>query len=408
MKLTTTIELATGKDLETMKPDKVISFESGGIEAFLEMIVRDRNGNITDYRRKRSDSFVANFLRLLFVKAASPYTPNVVVITDISGAPRNVYNYNQSLPFKADGGAGSTSHGIVVGTNAVAPTINDISLGALIAHGVGGGQLQYSAMTFGAPADDGTVSQFRLTRDFANGSGGAIIVQEVGLYVMAINGSFMTIRDITGGIAIPNGQTLTLNYQIQGSVPGFVRQFIQLLYMLHTVTGYSVLDITNTSRVLSAPSDSFQYSTLLLASLGGNAGLLLRSDRPSGAAIADGARLGDILGIQVGTGSTAPASTNYAMGTRIAHGQAEGQLVYAGSEIEPVVVSAPSATMLLRRFFYNKSGGAITVNEVGLYTTAFITTVAYIFLACRDVIAEGVPVDINELLRVQYAIGVTV
>jgi hypothetical protein len=88
--------------------------------------------------------------------------------------------------------------------------------------------MQYGALTFGAPSTDNvSIAQFTITRNFANSSGASITVNEIGLYVQSykLNGGpqgvgyFMTIHDvISGGIAVPNGQTLTVNYRPQTQV----------------------------------------------------------------------------------------------------------------------------------------------------------------------------------------------
>ena len=192
----------------------------GEMRAVLELIVKDKDGKVTEKRVMKSESFVRQFMELIFTTFTSNWTSNRYPIRDTGNVVRNTYKHADLL--QCDAGAGVVTNGVVVGTGTVAPTIDDYALGAIIAHGTGAGQLQYSAMTFGAPASDATTSQFTLTRDFANGSGGAITVNEIGLFSRAYDGAnqyFMTIRDvIAGGISVPNGQTLTVNYRIQAVV----------------------------------------------------------------------------------------------------------------------------------------------------------------------------------------------
>ena len=193
----------------------------GEMGAVLELIVKDKDGKVTEKRVMKSESFVRQFMELLFITSTSNWQQNRYPIRDTGNVVRNVYKYAPNH-LRCDIGAGVVTNGVVVGTGTVAPTIDDYALGAIIAHGTGAGQLQYSAMTFGAPASDATTSQFTLTRDFANGSGGAITVNEIGLFVLSYDDAeryFMTIRDvISGGISVPNGQTLTVNYRIQAVV----------------------------------------------------------------------------------------------------------------------------------------------------------------------------------------------
>ena len=157
--------------------------------------------------------------------AMSPVNSPVANVRDTTNNLRSIYGAQiaaggANVTFDVLAAAATSTFGVVVGTGAVAPTISDYQLGAQIAHGVGVGQLQYSAVTFGAPASDATTSQVTITRNFANASGGAITVNEIGLYCRAYYSSaigyFMIIRDvIAGGISVPNGQTLTVNYRPQ-------------------------------------------------------------------------------------------------------------------------------------------------------------------------------------------------
>ena len=193
----------------------------GEVGAVLELTVRDKDGNITEKRVMKSKSFVRQFLELLWVQAfplpeVAPYN-----MRDTANALQDICE--SGFTFASNAGAGVVTYGPVVGTGAVAPTINDYHLGTIIAHGVGAGQLQYSAVTFGAPASDATTSQFTITRNFANGSGGAITVNEIGLYIQGYRDPttyyFMAIRDVIGGgILVPNGQTLTVNYRLQAVI----------------------------------------------------------------------------------------------------------------------------------------------------------------------------------------------
>ena len=185
----------------------------------------------------------------------------------------------------------------------------------------------------------------------------------------------------------------------------FTKQFIGFLYIFHSFMDFSMPDISNTARVVD--NNYSQYS-LQLAAKGGGVAEPFSGGQPGSTGYA-ASLLGDSIGIQVGSNATAPTPTDYAMNTRIAHGQAVGQLVYAGCEVEPPVISAPNATMLIRRYFTNKSGGNVIVREVGLYTIGLTgATTGFAFLICRDALATDITVLNNELLRVEYTMQVTV
>lgn len=202
--------------------------EEGELGAMLDLKVWDtKTGNVTFEKSKKAESFVRQFLELLYVQIIIASDTYPVSIRDTGNTLRNIcaaqYTLDAGYIFDVLAVAGTVTYGIVVGTGNAAPTINDYVLQTPIAHGVGAGQLQYSIVSFGAPAADATVSQLTITRNFANGSGGAITVEEVGLYCRALDTTpaaryLMIIRDVTGGINVPNGQTLTVNYRPQAAV----------------------------------------------------------------------------------------------------------------------------------------------------------------------------------------------
>ncbi len=195
----------------------------GEMGAVLELTVKDKRGEITDHRVMRSKSFTRQFLELLWIEfnKISKYSP--LIMQDTGGDYTLVYEYK--INFDASAAAGDVTHGIIVGTGDTAPTINDYALQTPIAHGSGAAELEYSAVTIAAPASGTNVSQFTITRDFSNAAaGGAITVNEIGLYVKGYDIEdntyyFMIIRDkIDGGIAVPDGQTLTVNYREQAAI----------------------------------------------------------------------------------------------------------------------------------------------------------------------------------------------
>lgn len=210
---------------------------AGEIGAVLELIVTDKNGVINDKRIMKSESFVRQFLELLYLMTAQPTNMAYRIDYDYPGRTpvicvRTIDNnyvpaYAAVETFNTNAIAGDTTLGIVVGSNNTAPTIDDYKLGTLIINGTSAGRLQYGAVTFGAPSNDALTAQFTVTRNFANGSAGGVTVNEAGIYcqcrdslgtgISSVNlTSVMIIRDvIAGGILVPNGQTLTINYRIQ-------------------------------------------------------------------------------------------------------------------------------------------------------------------------------------------------
>jgi len=214
--------IKTNVQIEVIKPGQIPHLlEPGEVGCVLEIIVADKDGKVTDHRVQKSQSFVRGFLELLWINMKPVEEVDPYLITDIYGVPRGIGG--TAMTFGCSAAIGDASKGIRVGTGTVAPTINDTGLQTPIAHGAGAGQLQYSSVTFGAPASDVTTSQFTITRNFANASGASITVNEIGLQLRAHRQDsaffFLVIRDvIAGGIAVPNGQTLTVNYRPQCTV----------------------------------------------------------------------------------------------------------------------------------------------------------------------------------------------
>lgn len=226
-------EIKAVKELGVVNRNSIHTLlEEGEFGAMLDMKVwNPKTGEISFQDIRKSESYVRQFLDLLYIQMnltpkAYPYqvrdTGNT--LRDISAFMTIAPGSNLGYIFDVLAGAGTVTYGIVVGTDNTAPTISDYALGTLVTHGVGAGQLQYSVVTFGAPAADATTSQLTITRNFANGSGGGITVEEVGLYCRCYDTGLnavryaMIIRDVTGGILVPNGQTLTVNYRPQAVV----------------------------------------------------------------------------------------------------------------------------------------------------------------------------------------------
>lgn len=194
----------------------------GEVGAVLELTVKDKDGRITGHRIMKSKSFVRQFLQLLWIKCQlldGSSAPSIVVSTlgDVSSVR------NSSYLLAANAAVNDDDYGILVGSGSTAPALGDYALETKIDHGTGAGQLQYSAVTFGAPTSDATTSQFTITRDFANASGGDVVVRELGLAVWALMATYadtyhLVIRDVITPLTVPNGQTLTVNYRIQTTV----------------------------------------------------------------------------------------------------------------------------------------------------------------------------------------------
>lgn len=209
--------------VEVTKRTDELRVPPGELGAVLELTIRNRQGKITRHEEKLSESFVKQFLQLLWascVRVGTGYRIKDYQVRDVDGDLNPVQVASTS--FQANAGPNIDTYGILAGTGTTAPAIDDYQMETKISHGIGAGQLQYSAVAFGAPTSDGTVSHFTITRDFSNASGSPVTVREVGLVVRFERmGSgydyYLTIRDAVN-ITIPDGETLTVNYRLQAAV----------------------------------------------------------------------------------------------------------------------------------------------------------------------------------------------
>lgn len=195
------------------------------------------------------------------------------------------------------------------------------------------------------------------------------------------------------------GQLVERREQESGS---WLKHFFDLLYPVHTLTTLaSINDIGGVARTLNQAT--YGLSHLMVGSTPGNVQLILPS------ATSTTTYTGDFIGIQVGTSAVAVTPIQDALQARIAHGEAAGQLLYGGCELYGLTFVNPNGQMSIRRYFTNVLGGAISVQEVGIYSPGKTTVPDNrIFCIARDVVAPAVTVNNGEILRVTYVPQITV
>lgn len=146
------------------------------------------------------------------------------------------------------------------------------------------------------------------------------------------------------------------------TVPGrsLVKNFLHILYAHFIATTQAV---NNTS----AGTSNFSVATYPFVAADGN---------------------NDNFGILVGTGSTAAAPANAAMGTKIAHGTSATQLVYGGCSCSGAFIPQDQDTVIIiTRAFRNYSGGSITIEEIGMAVAEDSAPTLY-WLISRDVTSQ--------------------
>ena len=204
------------------------------LKAFLELEVKDKNGSVIHKISGESHSWVRNAYNHLFsqIAAVNCLSADGLSVKDTGGAERTgnfpVGYSDYSQNFKTDGhgykaAAADTTRGIVVGTGSDPEDFDDYALGNQVSNGTGAGQLSYIASEVYSVSTVGTVKKTELVRYFNNNSGGAITVNEVGLYLGLWAGNIikmMTCRDlVSGGVEVPDTGQLKVTYTIQLTYP---------------------------------------------------------------------------------------------------------------------------------------------------------------------------------------------
>jgi hypothetical protein len=118
----------------------------------------------------------------------------------------------------------------------------------------------------------------------------------------------------------------------------------------------------------------------------------------------DGPDSDNNYGILVGTGTNPVSCLNNALQTKIAHGNAAGQLYHKATTFSVITESAPNAYFTISRNFDNNSGNSITVKEVGFFLIYVVSS--WYFILSRDLTGD-IEVLNGKTLVAQYTFKVT-
>jgi len=111
-------------------------------------------------------------------------------------------------------------------------------------------------------------------------------------------------------------------------------------------------------------------------------------------------------GIFCGTGDTAVAIDDYKLEAKIENGTGPGQFSYLMSTVGAVSISDSHAQFVVSRSPVNNSGDTITVREVGIYTSCYVTTAQWWMCAVRDVLETPQDVPAGGAITVDYTLEV--
>jgi len=196
------------------------------LEAYWEIEVRDASGKLLTFRKFKAKSWLPQFLGLIKGQFMIPHLSNTnggnAPVTDTSGTvryypPSGASLYAAAICLYAGDGVGD--YGLVVGSSDTPNTVNTYTMGAIIPHGSGSGQLNYGATSIENPSNPPGTNNwiFRIIRTFSNNSGASITVKEIGLIVKTWDSGgntryFLIARDVISPVTVPSGSTLTVRY----------------------------------------------------------------------------------------------------------------------------------------------------------------------------------------------------
>ena len=194
----------------------------------------------------------------------------------------------------------------------------------------------------------------------------------------------------------------------------WVRHFFDILYILHgnffnSLAG--ITDVGGVGRNMSVAPAVVGSPSLAVGSTPGGVNMMFQAgvsgDVYKWAATTP--QVGEGIGIVVGSGNIAATPADNFLVTKILHGVAAGELLYGGCEIYGLSFINPNGEFKIRRYLTNKSGGNVTIEEVGIYSPAQDGAAAvYVFCIARDVVAPPVVVADTQILEVEYTPQITV
>jgi hypothetical protein len=196
---------------------------------WIDLKVESSDGHIVHEHREKANSWLRNFYNfmaaLLLPSSAistGTYGAGCLRLKTMTGMIVDISAYGGNALFSSVGSAGSTSHGILVGTGTNDENFEDSTLQTLIDHGTGTGQLSYQAGELGVPSyDDGTKKWTQtITRIFNNNSSGAITVAETGIRASANYYSVVIERNkLSTPVEVPVAYKLTVTYTTEITFP---------------------------------------------------------------------------------------------------------------------------------------------------------------------------------------------
>jgi hypothetical protein len=216
-----------GKPLTEMPRDTYYNGkELPTFNAYLTILVRDKDGKVVRIHRQRSHSPTSNFIYLLLPTSYYTAIGQEVTITNINGTSNSWTTYRGGISYP-NTATNNPSYIIMiqVGSGSQSNSFSATKLAAPIANGSGSGQLVYGQPSVSTNVTaSGSSAYFYISQTFNNQSGTTITITEVGIvtqiwvngpgcgYSVNLGPLLMWYDVLSSSISIPNGGSLTIYY----------------------------------------------------------------------------------------------------------------------------------------------------------------------------------------------------
>lgn len=281
--------------------------------------------------------------------------------------------------------------------------------------GTGAGSLVHSTVTVNTPAIvTGTpdYSTITISRDITNQSGGTLAINEIGLYVRSWQYSTaryfrLWARDLAA-LNVPHGSTITINYRLRTTsvqAGGIMIPFNEVLYRNLAGATREAKDLYNVNQ-----SNTYEPASWWMgAAIGGNGrGLtgdydISYHDEVGGTGYG---YPGYMVGPLCGPSTQDVSHTDFSLVTTgvpqlFPHGIGSGKLFYYGTTVDELEFSGNYARYKISKMVENRSGGDITINDMGL-AMGYGSTYPYMW--ARHKVSPGVVLADGDAARLEYTV----
>jgi len=212
--------------IETPKDAYYNGKDVSTFNAYLTIVVRDKDGKVVRIHRQRSHSPTSNFIYLLLPTSYYNITGQTVTITNINGTSYSWATFKGPISYP-NTAINNPSYLLMiqVGSGQRTNPATATSLAAPIANGSGAGQLVYGqpSVSTNIIASDSS-AYFYISQTLNNLSGATITITEVGIvtqiqvnglgcgYAVNLGPLLMWYDVLSSPISVPNGGSVTIYY----------------------------------------------------------------------------------------------------------------------------------------------------------------------------------------------------